>query len=995
VAELLAVDLTQTGTSTATQVSEYVWEIPTSYKSGMNVPARIYATKKLLDQMDRGVLDQVTNVASLPGIVRYSYAMADAHWGYGFPIGGVAAFDIEKGIISPGGVGFDINCLHPDSRIYDADGIWRKVKDIDLNSQRFVTLDVEQGRRESTSAILLLRRSERNSLLRITTNFGRELMVTGDHPVLTKRGMVVAQELTNEDCLTVTGLEGLEYSAPRPLRIVTDQEIRLAMTKMGVGKRGNAMGQTLHHLQMRGLSEVGLSDHKISILLKLLGFVMGDGNIPRVRSGHYVSFFGRKEDLEQIKADLARLGFRSHSYHRRRHHGIKTRYDVSEFDYDEHTLFAPSTALAVLLVALGAPYGKKSVAEYRVPTWLFSAENWQKKLFMGAYFGAELSKPITSNGFDFQMPDFSVSKLEKLRANALSFLQDFRVILESLGVKTATPSVVGGYRYTGIDGETVGFRLCIMSNTENLLRFFSTVGYLYNREKDRLASLAALYLSYIQGVRDQRNSVRQAAIQMYASGSPTKTIISTLSTPYAGPNFIRHSLWSGRPTPRAWGCLRFEEFTKAYGLGECGFAHDKIQSISKIPYDGPVFDVTIDDENHNFVADGVVVSNCGMRLIRTNLSVGEVKPKVRELVDLIFQLVPAGVGVKGFVKVNQSEFDEVMRWGVKWCVENGLGWQDDISHVEEGGYLKGADPSKVSGQAVSRGLNQLGTLGSGNHYLEIQVVDPKRFFDTDLAAKFGIVKNDQVLIMVHCGSRGFGHQVGTDYLRVFDGAMKRYGMTVRDRELACAPFSSKEGKDYYGAMVCAANMAFANRQVIVARVREAFQRVFHRDAESLDMHLIYDVCHNIAKVEKHSYDGFNGELLVHRKGATRSFGPGHHDIPEVYRELGQPVIIGGSMETGSYLLLGTTKAMQDTFGSTAHGSGRTMSRTAAKKTVRGNELQKSMQDRGIYVKAVTMEGLAEEAGFAYKDISEVVETMDRAGISKKVVALRPIGNIKG
>ncbi len=387
--------------------------------------------------------------------------------------------------------------------------------------------------------------------------------------------------------------------------------------------------------------------------------------------------------------------------------------------------------------------------------------------------------------------------------------------------------------------------------------------------------------------------------------------------------------------------------------------------------------------------------NCGMRLIRTNLRFADVKPKVKELVDLLFKLVPAGVGVKGFVNVSQSQFEEIMRFGVKWCAENSYGWDDDVSHVEEGGFIKGADPSKVSREASSRGIRQLGTLGSGNHYLEIQVVDPSRHFDPELAKNFGIVHPDQVLVMIHCGSRGFGHQVGSDYLRVFDGAMKRYGINVRDRELACAPFSSKEGGDYYGAMVSAANMAFANRQVIVHRVREAFGKVFHREAEALDLHIIYDVCHNVAKVERHRINGSEKDVLVHRKGATRSFGPGHKDIPAPYRKIGQPVIIGGSMETGSYLLLGTEKAMNETFGSTAHGSGRTMSRTAAKKQISGHELQRSMESRGIYVKAATMDGLAEEAGVAYKDISEVVETMSIAGISKKVVALRPIGNIKG
>ena len=387
--------------------------------------------------------------------------------------------------------------------------------------------------------------------------------------------------------------------------------------------------------------------------------------------------------------------------------------------------------------------------------------------------------------------------------------------------------------------------------------------------------------------------------------------------------------------------------------------------------------------------------NCGMRLIRTNLRYKDVKPKVKELVDLLFRLVPTGVGVKGSVRLSQAQFEEVMRWGVKWCGENGYGWKEDAEMVEEGGYIKGADPSKVSRQALSRGIGQLGTLGSGNHYLEIQVVDPARFFDHELGKHFGLVQDDQVVVMIHCGSRGFGHQIGSDYLRIFDSVMKRQGIVVKDRELSCAPFSSKEGADYYGAMVCAANMAFANRQVIVHRVREAFRTVFREEAEALDMHIVYDVCHNIAKVERHSVDGASKDLVVHRKGATRSFGPGYRDIPAAYRDIGQPVIIGGSMETGSYLLIGTEKAMSETFGSTAHGSGRTMSRTAAKKQVRGAELQKSMEMRGIYVKAATYEGLAEEAGMAYKDISEVVDTMDRAGISKKVAALRPIGNIKG
>jgi tRNA-splicing ligase RtcB len=341
--------------------------------------------------------------------------------------------------------------------------------------------------------------------------------------------------------------------------------------------------------------------------------------------------------------------------------------------------------------------------------------------------------------------------------------------------------------------------------------------------------------------------------------------------------------------------------------------------------------------------------------------------------------------------MDRSSFDRVMTKGARWCIEQGYGWYRDLERIEQGGCLPGADPSKVTDHAVGRGMNQLGTLGSGNHYLEVQVVSNDGIFDRETAAAFGITGQDQIVIMVHCGSRGFGHQVASDYLKVFEKAMRRYGITVKDQQLACAPFLSVEGQDYFAAMNCAANTAFANRQVITHQIREAFAAVFGRSGEELGMELVYDVAHNIAKVERY----LEGELVVHRKGATRAFGPGSQDLPACYRSVGQPVICGGSMETGSYLLVGTTRASEETFGSTMHGSGRTMSRTQAKRSIRGEQLQQQMKQRGILVKAVSMSGLAEEAGFAYKNISEVVESVERAGITKKVAELRPIGNIKG
>ncbi|MEK6828465.1 MAG: RtcB family protein, partial [Nanoarchaeota archaeon] len=328
-------------------------------------------------------------------------------------------------------------------------------------------------------------------------------------------------------------------------------------------------------------------------------------------------------------------------------------------------------------------------------------------------------------------------------------------------------------------------------------------------------------------------------------------------------------------------------------------------------------------------------------------------------------------------------------------VENGYGWKEDLERTEGYGKIDWAEPEKVSSKAIDRGIKQLGTLGSGNHYLEIQIVKAENIFDEELAKKFGIVEPEQVVVMVHCGSRGFGHQIGTDYLRIFEGAMKKYNIEVYDRELACAPFQSNEGQDYYKAMACAANMAFANRQVILHRIREGFKKVFATEPEKLEMHMVYDVAHNIAKLEEHVVDGHKKKLVVHRKGSTRAFPPHHPELANLFRETGQPVIIGGSMETGSFLLVGTQKAMDETFGSTAHGSGRTMSRAAAKRQVRGEQLQRDMEKRGIYVKAVSMSGLAEEGGFAYKNINDVINAVAEAGISKPVVKLIPCGNVKG
>ncbi|WP_224963391.1 RtcB family protein [Geomonas subterranea] len=388
--------------------------------------------------------------------------------------------------------------------------------------------------------------------------------------------------------------------------------------------------------------------------------------------------------------------------------------------------------------------------------------------------------------------------------------------------------------------------------------------------------------------------------------------------------------------------------------------------------------------------------NCGMRLVLTSLTAEQVQPKLHQLVDRLFARIPTGVGCHGFIKMKGDDFRSVVQQGSRWCLKNGFANQQDLEMTEEGGCFPGADATHISDKAVERGYNQLGTLGSGNHYCEIQVVQPQNIMDPELAGSFGLTTvPNQVVIMFHCGSRGFGHQVATDYLKLFLSVMERkYGIKIVDRELACAPFHSPEGQAYFSAMKCAVNMAFANRQVILHRIREVFSDVFHASPDDLGLRMVYDVAHNTAKLEKHLVNGSRKELLVHRKGSTRAFGPGLPGLPECYQKTGQPVIIGGSMETGSYLLAGMATGA-DAWYTTAHGSGRTMSRHEAKKKFRGDKLQREMEQRGIYVRTDSFGGLAEEAGAAYKNIDEVVEATELAGLSKRVARLVPIGNIKG
>ena len=510
------------------------------------------------------------------------------------------------------------------------------------------------------------------------------------------------------------------------------------------------------------------------------------------------------------------------------------------------------------------------------------------------------------------------------------------------------------------------------------------VGYEISNKKKEMGLWILAYLKEKEREHLKRKYIRNKARELYNSGVSPKKIKSNFDV---SRRFIERSIYSGTTEVRVWDFITFEDFKKKYCLPG-GFVKDKVREIK---IEQPNFDYFYDlgvDEIHNFIANGVVVHNCGIRIVKTNLTESEVRAKLPKLLDVIFENVPSGVGRGGKVKLTNSQLDEVLDYGVKWAVENGFGWEKDLKHIEENGTYSGADSTKVSTRAKSRGNSQLGSLGAGNHFIEIQKVD--EVYDEKVAKVFGLEKG-QVVVMIHTGSRGLGHQVCSDYIEKFKDTFPNIYRELIDKELIYAPLDSEVANDYLSAMKAAANFAWTNRQMIMHWVRESFAKVFKTDAEDLGMELLYDVAHNIAKIEK--YDG--KRLYIHRKGATRAFGPGNPEIPIDYQSVGQPVLIPGSMGTASYVLVGSKTAEETTFSSTAHGAGRAMSRKSALRHWTGDQIKHLLEGKGILIRSASNRVVAEEAPDAYKDINEVVRVSHEAGIGNLVVKLKPIGVVKG
>ncbi len=978
------------------QVEEAIWEIPTSFKQGMNVPARVIATKKLLESMDAGVFEQLTNVACLPGIQKAAICMPDGHWGYGFPIGGVAAMDAEEGVISPGGIGFDINCITGDSKIMTEYGYYIKIQDY-MNNPNLKTksIDFKNNKEIATRPILFLKKEAENNIFKIKTKSGSEIIASSDHPFYTNRGMVKIEEINKNDKLAVNPFDGIQYT----------NEDKTILDEENIKKIAPNRNKIIKELKDKDLLPLKISCEKLPIIAKLVGFLQGDGHLNyyynknRAQNVWSMVVIGNEEDLIKVKSDIKCLGFGSATIKTKQYKSKIKNLDntIREIKGSSTQMHISSQSLSILLHALGVPKGDKSYTKILIPGWVKESPLWIKRLYLAGLFGAEMSSPLQgkNESYSFKEPSFSQNKVISLKASLLEFILGIKDLLNEFDINTTKIYNAKGVINKQGD-ETTKIILKISTKSQNLVNLWGKIGFEYSGKKKRTSLLALQYVKTKINSINKIQLVAENALVLKNNGISEAKILEYAKENNVSPSQIKGKLYNDSKNTRITKNFpKFNEFVLKNALKEGGdFVWDEIASIEKLNESIDVYDFTINHEDHNFIANNFVISNCGMRLVTTNLTIKDVQPKIKELVNTLFSSVPSGVGCKGFVKVNNNQFNEVMEQGAKWCIDNGYGWKEDLDRIESSGKIEWADSSKISQKARQRGIDQLGTLGSGNHYLEIQHVKEENIMDEKLAKKFGIFK-DQIVIMFHCGSRGFGHQVATDYLKIFEEAMKKYNLKVNDPELSCAPFSSPEGQDYYKAMACAANMAFSNRQVILHRIRESFEKVFKMKPEAMDMHCVYDVAHNLARLQEFKIDGRKKKLIVHRKGATLCQGPGNEEISKTYRDTGSPVIIGGSMETGSYLLVGTEKADQETFSSTAHGSGRTMSRHQAKKEFRGDQLQKDMESRGIYVKTGSMSGLAEEAGSAYKEINDVIDALAKAGITKPVTKLLPIGNIKG
>jgi len=981
------------------KINEYKWLIPR--KEDMRVPGVLYTSEKLLDKAlsDNAPL-QVINVAKLRGIIKYSLAMPDVHWGYGAPIGGVGAFDAEKGVIVPGFVGYDINCLTEDAEVLSSHGYSFPIRDWPERQVNLICFNSKNIEKEETEVALFIKKQISEEIYIIKTKADYEIKVTGEHPIWTTKGKIEAKDIAPGDKIIIFPFKGVPYEEPENDMILSEEEfIEIAREKFDKCSKGHAIEQIINSLKKNQLLPLKYTSPRLPYILKLMGYLFGDGNISYNKNNGDLCtyFFGDFNNLQEIEKDIKRLGYSPYLYNRHRKHQITTAYATYEFETTTATCQTASRSFSLLMAVLGVPVGNKTSQNFSIPQWLWKAPIWQKRLFIASFLGAEMSSPMVldKGGYNFYLPCISINKDPEYKENGIEFMKELSLLLEEFGVKTNKISV----REEKIGKERtprVRIRLFLSDKIESLLNLYEKIGAEYNKNKFFLANIAISYLRNKKNILKEREKVANLSKDLKSQGLNLNQIYARFGSDFINKRFIERSLYEHRKTsPRV--SYAFKSFRKykieiEQILGHSGFIPDEVFEIKKIPYNGFVYDFTVLHPDHNFIASNILVSNCGVRLIRSNITTKSIGDKLPDLVNMLFTNIPSGVGSEGNLSLKRKDLEKVVVEGALWAIKNGFGTKEDIECIEDYGTKKDANPDVISNRAYERGTSQLGTLGSGNHFLEIQqVID---IYDREIAEKFGIFQG-QITVMVHSGSRGFGYQICEDYLDRFGKVAADYGIKLPDRQLACAPTNSKEGKHYFHAMSAAANYAFANRQLITHWIRETFAQVLKTPWEKLEMYTVYDVAHNICNLEKHNVDGMERWLYIHRKGATRAFPKGHPALPERYKDTGQPVIIPGTMGTCSYILVGTEKAMEETWGSTCHGAGRAMSRHQAIKESRNRDISDELARKGIMAKGVSRKGLVEEMPDAYKDIDEVIKVVEGAGLSKKVARMAPIAVIKG
>jgi len=984
---------------TLKKIDNYRWEIPKS--EGMRVPGLLYTDEEMLKtvQRDRTPL-QVKNVAYLPGIVNYSLAMPDMHWGYGF-------------------------CLTKNSRVLSNFGFYRAIEDFekDWQNQRLKCIDLNSQRPTDTPIIRFIKLKP-NEVFKVVTKGGYEIKATLAHPLFTSFGMKPLKDIAPGEKVAIFPFKGVPYEKPSSEVIISEDNVKKILSKLGRKPGTFKFKIILQKLKKRNLLPLTYDHPKLPYILKIMGFVFGDGSMNFIgkRGDGILHFSGKPQDLEKVRKDTKKIGYTPSPLHYQK---IKDSRGSNKY-YNCCSFVVNASSLVILLETLGVPRGSKVSQAYMVPRWIFKAPLWEKRLFLASLFGCELRIPhrrLNRRGY-FDAPVFPMAKREELIKNGKDFLKDIAKLLKNFGVKSLY--IDKRKKHISKEGKiSWTLELIISPKPENLFNLWGKVGFEYNFERASIANVAVQYLKLKQKILEEKDiAIKEKIPQLLKTGLSYQEIANQLAGNPLTERFIIDVCWKLKKEKKVTSRIpanfsKFSDYLKdiTSGLEKSGMVWDEVEKIEKIDYKGFVYDFTVAHPEHNFIAENFVVSNCiggvaatdiekgvispggigfdincGVRLIRTNLTLPDIKSKLYNLLVALFNNIPCGVGCTSSLKLTFHELKKVLKNGAKWAIKNGYGVEDDLERTEEYGVMIGADPEKVSEQALKRGKNQLGTLGSGNHFLEIDLVE--KIYLPEVAEIFGLKKN-QIAIFIHCGSRGLGYQVCDDYLVRMRRTTEKYKFFLPDKQLSCAPISSPEGKDYFAAMACAANYAWTNRQIIMHWTRETFQKILNLSPKELGMNLVYDVCHNIGKFEEHTVNGKKKKLFVHRKGATRAFPAHHPQVPKVYQSVGQPVLVPGDMGTNSYVMVGTDLAMKETWGSTCHGAGRVMSRSKATKAAKGRSIQKELEDKGILILAKGKRTIAEEMPNAYKNVDHVVEIVEKAGLSRKVAKLKPLGVIKG